>query len=284
MDWILTTSLEVFLLTLIGGVVPVLLRRGARLQHLLASVAAGVFLGAVFLHLLPEVGELAAGHAGHADEAGHDHGGVIWIALLAGVVALFLVEQLLLRRITDEPPAPHEHDHGHDHRHHDHGYPAPEALCHEDHLDGDARHRMVGLATMVGISLHAFTDGLGLSAGHEAEGLRDALTAAVLSHKAIGGFSLGAALMLARLERRRVLTLLVVFAAVTPLGAILRVAAFPDLSPEWLEPMTAFAAGTFLYVALCDLLPEVFHERRDGLAKLLLLLLGLAASHLLHSL
>ena len=284
MDWILTTSLEVFLLTLIGGVVPVLLRRGARLQHLLASVAAGVFLGAVFLHLLPEVGELAAGHAGHADEAGHDHGGVIWIALLAGVVALFLVEQLLLRRITDEPPAPHEHDHGHDHRHHDHGYPAPEALCHEDHLDGDARHRMVGLATMVGISLHAFTDGLGLSAGHEAEGLRDALTAAVLSHKAIGGFSLGAALMLARLERRRVLTLLVVFAAVTPLGAILRVAAFPDLSPEWLEPMTAFASGTFLYVALCDLLPEVFHERRDGLAKLLLLLLGLAASHLLHSL
>ena len=281
MDWILTTSLEVFLLTLIGGIVPVLLRRGARLQHLLASVAAGVFLGAVFLHLLPEVGELAAGHADHAGHAGHDHGGVIWIALLAGVVALFLVEQLLLRRFTDEPPAPHGHDHGHGHGH---GHTEPEALCHEDHLDGDARHRMVGLATMVGLSLHAFTDGLGLSAGHEAEGLRDALTAAVLSHKAIGGFSLGAALMLARLERRRVMTLLVIFAAVTPLGAILRVAAFPDLSPEWLEPMTAFAAGTFLYVALCDLLPEVFHERRYGLAKLLLLLLGLGASHLLHSL
>ncbi|MDF1800569.1 MAG: ZIP family metal transporter [Planctomycetota bacterium] len=272
MDWILITSLEVFLLTLVGGVLPVLLRRGARLQHLLASVAAGVFLGAVFLHLLPEVGELAAAHGA---EDGHEHGGVIWIAMLAGVVALFLVEQLLLRRFTDEPLALDGHDHDH---------PMPEDLCHEDHLDGDARHRMVGLATMVGLSLHAFTDGLGLSAGHEAEGLREALTAAVLSHKAIGGFSLGAALMLARLERRRVLLLLVVFAAVTPLGAILRVAAFPDLAPEWLEPMTAFAAGTFLYVALCDLLPEVFHERRDGLAKLLLLLIGLGASHFLHSL
>jgi zinc and cadmium transporter len=277
MDWILTTSLQVFLLTLIGGVLPVLLRRGARLQHLLASVAAGVFLGAVFLHLLPEVGELASAHAGHGHD--HDHGSVIWIALLAGVIALFLVEQLLLRRITDGPATPHDHGHGHGHQHAE-----AEALCHEDHLDGDARHRMVGLATMVGLSLHAFTDGLGLSAGHEAEGLREALTAAVLSHKAVGGFSLGAALMLARLERRRVMTMLVIFAAVTPIGAILRVAAFPDLSPEWLEPMTAFAAGTFLYVALCDLLPEVFHERRDGLAKLLLLLIGLGASHLLHSL
>ena len=67
-------------------------------------------------------------------------------------------------------------------------------------------------------------------------------------------------------------------------GALARVLAFPDLAPEALEPLTAFAAGTFLYVALCDLLPEVFHERRDIAAKVALLLVGLGISHLLHGL
>ncbi len=280
MDWILVTCLQVFLLTLVGSVVPLALRGSGRLQHLVASVAAGVFLGAVFLHLMPQVGELAsAATAAHAD---HDHGGgSIWLAMLAGVLALFLVEQLLLRHLGEAAPVDtghHHHDHDHDHR------PERGELCHEDHVDGDARHRMIGLATLVGLSLHALTDGLGLSTGHEAEALREALTSAVVSHKAAGGFSLGAALMLARLPLRRVLAMLVFFAAVTPLGALARVFLFPDLSPEVLEPLTAFAAGTFLYVALCDLLPEVFHERRDIALKVLLVLGGLGLSHLLHGL
>jgi len=278
MDWILITCLQVFLLTLVGSLVPLALRRGARLQHLVASLAAGVFLGAVFLHLLPQVGGLAS-HA-PAGHEGHDHGDTaIWVAMLAGVLALFLVEQLFLRHVGASAPADtgHRHDDGHDGSGH-------AELCHEDHVDGDARHRMVGMATMVGLSLHALTDGMGLSAGHEAEHLREALTSAILSHKVVGGFSLCAALLLARLPLRRLLAMLLFFAVVTPLGALARVLAFPDLAPEALEPLTAFAAGTFLYVALCDLLPEVFHERRDIAAKVALLLVGLGISHLLHGL
>ncbi len=110
MTWILVTCLQVFVLTLLGSLVPLALRRGARLQHLLASLAAGVFLGAVFLHLLPEVGELAsrapAGHEGHA------HGNsAIWLAVLGGVLALFLVEQLLLRHTAADEPSPAGHHH-----------------------------------------------------------------------------------------------------------------------------------------------------------------------------
>jgi zinc transporter ZupT len=39
----------------------------------------------------------------------------------------------------------------------------------------------------------------------------------------------------------------------------------------------ALAAGTFLYVCLTELLPEVFHHREDILAKIVLLALGIAA-------
>lgn len=304
MSWLLTTSALVYLLTMVGGAVPLLFRGGARLQHLLASVAAGVFLGAVFLHLLPEVAGMATEHQPGIDAAGlelalpaeaegeslrlagedahEEHGEeTIWLALLAGVVSLFLVEQLFLRGSGATVDA---HHHGDEDGHAQHDPPGPvvDDACHEDHIEGDERHRMVGMATFVGLSLHAFTDGLGLSTGYEMEDLRGALATAILSHKAIGGFSLCAALMLARFPLKRVLGLMLVFAAITPLGAFARVLAFPSMGADALNLLTAFAAGTFLYVALCDLLPEVFHERRDAILKVLLVTGGIGVSHLIH--
>jgi zinc transporter ZupT len=62
----------------------------------------------------------------------------------------------------------------------------------------------------------------------------------------------------------------------TPLGCligILSLAALPAGSP--LAPM-AIATGTFLYVALMDILPEVLHKRQDLGWKVLLMLAGLA--------
>lgn len=265
MDWLLTRSLLTFALTLGGGALPLLFARGDRLKHLLVSLAAGVFLGAVFLHLLPEV---AAG-ASHGGE--HDHGADgLWLSLMAGVVGLFLVEYLFLRG----PHSGHGHHHGHD----------SEAECHEDHIAGTDRHRMVGLAALLGLSLHSIADGLGLSAGAEVVELRSALTMAVVSHKAIGGFTLVAALMLSRLETSKIFGILVAFSLITPLAALGRVLLVPGLAEASLDMLTAFAAGTFMYVALCDLLPEVFHERRDGAFKVLLLLGGVAISHLTHQL
>ena len=40
--------------------------------------------------------------------------------------------------------------------------------------------------------------------------------------------------------------------------------------------LTALAAGTFLYVCLCELLVEVFHHREDTLKRVALLALGIA--------
>jgi zinc transporter ZupT len=40
--------------------------------------------------------------------------------------------------------------------------------------------------------------------------------------------------------------------------------------------MMALAAGTFLYVCLCELLPEVFHHREDGVLKIAFLSAGVA--------
>ena len=47
--------------------------------------------------------------------------------------------------------------------------------------------------------------------------------------------------------------------------------------------LTALSAGTFLYVSLCELLPEVFHRRQDGPLKISLLLIGVAAMWYVHA-
>lgn len=291
MTWLLTRSLLIFVLTVLGGSLPLWFNKSSRWLHLLVSLAAGIFLGAVFLHLLPEVA--SGGHHAleSAEAAGHE-GDAPWLAVVAGVLVLYFVESLFLRgdavthaHVHAPAPLPTKADAEFTFTAHTPELdPAHDAMCHEDHIHGEDRHRMVGLAAFIGLSLHAVADGLGLSAGVDAPELRGALTMAIVSHKALGGFSLTIALLLSGMQLKRVLTLVALFALITPLAALGRTALFPELGHESQILLTAFAAGTFLYVALCDLLPEVFHERRDGLWKAALLIAGVAISHAMHQL
>ena len=71
--------------------------------------------------------------------------------------------------------------------------------------------------------------------------------------------------------------LLAVFALLTPLGVWGGSFLFPSIGEDGIAVAVALAAGTFLYVCLTELLPEVFHHREDILAKIVLLALGIAA-------
>ncbi|MEM7203144.1 MAG: ZIP family metal transporter [Planctomycetota bacterium] len=262
MNWLVVSTLLIFATALAGGVVPLFLRRTERGQHLMIAFAAGVFLGAVFLHLLPQIAGMAASRAaedhGHAHEhagSGHGHAQLVWLCVLLGVLLLFLIENLALRR----------------------GGPPTSAAA-----ESRAQHRTLGWATLFGLSVHAFTAGIGLSAGVEFETPKGPLLVSVLSHKAVEGFPLGTAFLLAGMPRRRVLLLLVAFALVTPAGAYGRRWLAPELSSLGLEVFTALAAGTFLFVALCDLLPEVFHHRHDDGLKVALLAAGIGFDVVVH--
>ncbi len=253
MTWLLGACLIVFLLTLAGGVVPFLLRDSDRVKHLTIAFAAGIFLGAVFLHLLPEISTLASG----------EDGMFVWLFVLLGVLLLFLLENLVFAA----RPAPN-------------GEGAPSG--NGERPDGFRRHRAIGYATVFGLSVHAFTSGLGLSVGVELETLKGPLLLSIVSHKAAEGFSLCAALLLSQMPRRRTVLWLLAFSLLTPAGALIRTSFATDVSGLGLQVLSAFAAGTFLFVALCDLLPEVFHHRHDTLAKIGLLAAGIGTSILVH--
>ena len=284
MPWLVTSCALIFAIAVVGGAVPLAVRRTERVQHLMIAFAAGVFLGAVFLHLLPEVaamadpgaamadpsaatpapapehGELDAAHE-HEHGHGHGHGHILWLCVLLGVVGLFLLENLAIR-----------------------GGQRIDTAADTAAAENRARHRTVGWATLFGLSVHSFTAGLGLSAGVGLEELRGPLLLSVVSHKAVEGFSLAAALLLAGMGRKHVLVVVVAFALVTPAGALGRAWFAPNLSGLDLQILAALAAGTFLFVALCDLLPEVFHHKHDTVLKIGLLAAGIAVDFVVHSL
>ena len=231
-----------------GGLLPLLTRWSHRGLHLALAVSTGVFLGAVFLHMLPALAGPALDAAASEDD--HAHGGsmLVWGAVLVGVLAVYLLEALVFRT--------YDHDELH-------------------------RHRAVGWASLVGLTLHAATTGFGLSAAFE-EGLARPVFLAIVGHKAFEAFSLTSVYQLADFPRRRIVLLAAIFAVVTPAGALIGEMVLHEISPELLGVVLALAAGTFLYVCLCELLPEVFHHREDSVKKILLLLGGVLAMALLH--
>lgn len=297
----LFNALVIALLTLAGAALPLFAKRSERLLHLFAALSTGVFLGVVFLHLLPEVAVMAEargvlqaseepGAAAHGDhDHDHDHGGpahvhehepeegpahaddasrghaahaavhphahpgqALWLAVLVGVVGLFLLENTVLRGS------------GHANLHHQ-------------------RHATVGYGTLLGVSVHAFTAGLGLAAISATDAdLGEGVLVAIVGHKLAESFSLSTILMLAGFGTRKLIRLILLFTLVTPAGILAGGFLAGALGRLEMQVLMALAAGTFLYVAVCDLLPEVFHHRLDSLPRIALLAAGVGVSLALH--
>jgi len=232
--------LLIFVAALAGGALLWLIRWDDRRLHLALSLSTGTFLGAVFLHLLPGLAERAGG-----DEGAGGHGDIVWLLVLAGVLLVHLVEAVWLRTT--------EHD-------------------------DQRRHENIGLVTSVGISAHAASAGLGLAALEMSDALGTPFTTAFLVHKAFESFAVVNVLMLAHMARGRIVSALVVFALVTPVFLLLGDQLLGNAGHEVLQWVTAVATGTFLYVSVAELLPEVFHHRGDNLLKTLGLTAGIALS------
>jgi zinc transporter ZupT len=217
--------------TLAGGWLPLARTWSERVLHLFVAVAAGVFLGAVFLHLLPELSE-------------QNPPPLVTMLVPISIVVLFAIERIALKA-------------------------------------DDRSHAVLGHATLIGLAVHSLAGGFGLAVGGIVPELQFAIFLSIIGHKTMEAFSLATVLLLAGHGWRRVAVRVGLLALMTPTGSALgalSLAAFPA-SP--LVPM-AIATGTFLYVALLDLLPEVLHQRQDLAAKVGLMIAGLAFMGLLR--
>jgi zinc transporter ZupT len=84
---------------------------------------------------------------------------------------------------------------------------------------------------------------------------------AIIAHKATASFSLSTIFQLADFPVKKTLSLILLFSVMTPLVSL----AIP----------TGITAGTFLFVATIDLVPEAFHSEKERASSFVWLVFGI---------
>ncbi len=265
-------------LSLVGAAVPLRFRLGHAGLQIYLSLAAGALLGAAMFHLLPEASEQIHSAFGLPTVAG-----IIVVFFLQRYLAPHSHEAPLDKAAADSHTATHQHGLG--------------AVCDHDHGSDGAHHPerrggfpvpvLGGAVAILALSVHSFFDGVAIGAA-TSQGAGAAVAAAVflsvLIHKPMDGLSVSVLLLNAGIRTRVLWTVQLIYAALVPLGVLgfwLSRGAISD--PSNLVGYTlAFSGGTFLAIALTDLLPELHfhsHDRNKLSAALLagLTVMGLTA-------
>lgn len=210
----------------------------------LVSYSAGVLLGVGILHVLPEAQELT---------------GIAPAFVLVSFVLFYFLEHHLFFHASHEE-------------------------LHHVSLDVAAGHdeccanpHPLGVIAFAGMTLHSLIDGMIIGTGFEVGsevGLLSAL--AVIAHEVPEGVAMLSILLHYGYARRTAVIFTATVALATPCGAIVTYALVRHLDPAFLGALMALAAGSFIYIAASDLIPE--SHRARGLKGSLALCGGIATA------
>jgi zinc and cadmium transporter len=197
--------------------------------------------------------------------------------LLACLIFFFLLDKAELYHHGHEHGHGHSHADAHDHAHgHDHGHTHAHSDAHSHALS--SKPSSGGWAVLVGDSVHCFGDGILIASAFIAD-LKLGIVAslAVLAHEI--PHHMGDLVVLRQNERSAnpALLKLCLAGGVTVLGGIVGyflVAQLENLLPY----MLVIASGSFMYVALADLIPQLQKRLslRETFAQIAWLAVGVA--------
>ena len=259
--------------SLAGGLVPILIRLTHTRLQLAISLTAGFMFGVAVLHMIPHALESPGVAAS---------GAMLWV--LVGFLVMFFIERFfsfhthevaeldetgaVLTSAADLPGHSHTDHAGHGDQARPHGMAGP-----------TPGHRLSWTGAAIGMTLHSVIAGVALASavaseagggGYRASALAGlAVFLVIVSHKpldALTVITLTAAAGFAKPKRHLINGL---FALAVPLGVALFGLGLSQTtlaeSGVLVGHALAFSAGTFLCIALSDLLPELhFHSHDRG--------------------
>jgi zinc transporter ZupT len=137
-----------------------------------------------------------------------------------------------------------------------------------------ATGEMVPLAALLALTLHAVVDGMAMGIslrGNLAFG--SAISVGVILHKFVDGLTRTSLLHAAKYYQLKEISLSVLLATATPIGAFLTYMSAAHLNPHTIGILLGVSTGSFIYVGAADLLPRL-HESNDR-HNLMFFLIGL---------
>jgi zinc and cadmium transporter len=174
------------------------------------------------------------------------------VAVVAGLLSLLLLERFVLIHICEERDC------------------------------GSESHRTstMGMAAFIGLSLHTLFDGVALGSAMSAGQMGNFIFLAILVHKMPSSFSLASILRAGGYARRSVMFMVTGFALMVPAGAALYLLVRNHVDAVALTPVAlGFSAGTFLHLALSDLMPDLHRSGASKLSLSGLLVAGIMAMY-----
>lgn len=256
------SCLAIVAVSLFGGLIPLIAKLTHTRLQLYLSFAAGTMLGAAFFHMLPEA--VALGSAGT----------LRWAA--AGLTALFLLERFFAFH-HHEAPDPLEPEgptcgHGHDHGSRNRRVEAP---------------TLNWTAAAIGLAVHSLIGGVALASVVLADfGTRGAIgpaswgvLLATVVHKPADALTVISLMLRAKVNPLIAHLVNLGFSLMIPIGVAMFLIGVLLLDAPNSGTLTAsalaFSAGTFLCIALSDLLPELHFHSHDQTKLSVAFLLGL---------
>lgn len=221
------------------------------LPHLV-SFATGALLGAAFLGLIP--------HALEAAGAGGEHR--VGLALLIGVLTFFLLEKFVLWRHCHDDP------------------------CEVHSPDSTARNAASGKLILAGDGIHNLLDGVLIAAAFMTSTPLGVVTAlAVVAHEIPQELGDLAILLHAGYTRGQALWLNLLASLTSIVGGLLAYFAL-GAAMDLLPYAIAFAAASFIYVAVADLIPGLHRsvDLKAGIEQVILIAVGVAVVFLARQL
>jgi len=234
--------LAILVVSIVASLLPLMIKMNDKQAHLLIALSAGIFTGVLFLMLLPEAIEESI-DSGYSAQT-------IMYALITGFLIVFIADVILK-----------------------HYYKA-ECAC-EKCMDLHS-HDMTSMSAFIGLSIHACFDGLAIASafiiGTDIGGM---VIIAMCIHKTVEVFSLSSTFLMSN-KKKQAKRYLLSFCFITPLAAVISYAFLDGISLEWTGIALSISAGIFMFVTMCNMIPEAFHRKKYDLESLAFMLIGIA--------
>ena len=220
------------------GYIPLSVELSSRRLIQFTAVGAGVLIASAFLVIIPEGMEIAEEQA--VDSS------ILGMAILGGFVLMLVLEIFGL----------------------------PHAVHHDEDKD------LLGLSATIGLLVHAAADGLAVGASVSSSTETGLIVfVAIMLHKGPTAFGLSSFLQHIKIDKQKSQLYLLLFAVSSPIMAIATFFILKDTALATdgnIGLALMFSAGTFIYVATVDVLPEVHSHEHGHDSSVKYVILGMA--------